>query len=112
MLVRQGEARSKKADRSLAWSLAAIAGCLNTAGFYAFGLYSSHMTGTISALADHVALGDLASVALYAAVVAAFISGVVVSTLQINAGQRHRLRGIYAFSILAEAILLAASRTA
>jgi uncharacterized membrane protein YoaK (UPF0700 family) len=108
MLVRQGEARSGEADRRLAWSLAAIAGALNAAGFYAFGLYSSHMTGTISALADHLALGDMASVALYGSVVASFVFGAAISTLLINAGQRRRLRGVYAFSISAEAVLLAA----
>lgn len=41
------------------------------------------------------------------ALVATFISGAIVSALLVNAGQRRGLIGIYAFSIFAEAILLA-----
>lgn len=107
MLVHEGEARSIKADRRLACSLAGVAGALNTAGFYAVGLYSSNMTGNVSALADHLGIGDLAIAATYLALVATFISGAAVSTLLVNAGRRRRLAGIYAFSILAEAFLMA-----
>ena len=107
MLVQQGKTRSGKADRRLAWSLAGIAGALNTAGFYAVGLYSANMTGNVSALANHLGVGDLADAALYLALVAAFVLGAIVSTLLINAGRRRRLAGIYAFSVLAEALLLA-----
>jgi uncharacterized membrane protein YoaK (UPF0700 family) len=45
--------------------------------------------------------------AFYLAIVAAFILGAAVSTLLINLGRRRRIHAIYAFSILAEAILLA-----
>lgn len=107
MLIQQGEARSSKADRHLAWSLAGVAGALNAAGFYAVGLYSANMTGNVSALADHLGMGELAIAAPYLALVATFISGAMVSTLLVNAGRRRGLAGIYAFSILAEALLLA-----
>ena len=59
MLVQQGETRSNEADRHLAWTLAGIAGALNTAGFYAVGLYSANMTGNVSALSNHLGIGDL-----------------------------------------------------
>ncbi len=108
MLIRQGQARDDGPDRHLAWSLAGIAGALNSAGFYAVGLYSSNMTGNVSALADHLALADLAGAATYIALMAAFISGASFSALLINAGRRHQVIGIYAFSILAEAALLVA----
>ena len=107
MPVRPEEIRSSGADRRLAWSLAGIAGALNTAGFYAVGLYSSNMTGNVSALADHLALSDLAVGATYLALVASFIFGAAVSALLIAAGRRRGIAGIYAFSILAEAVLLA-----
>jgi len=106
MLTRFGEARDNNADRSLAWSLAGIAGALNAAGFYADDLYSSNMTGNVSALANHLAVADLPVAALYLALVATFISGAAVSALLINAGRRRKIGGIFAFSILAEAILL------
>jgi uncharacterized membrane protein YoaK (UPF0700 family) len=107
MLVHQGDTRSPRADRHLAWSLAAIAGGLNAAGFYAVGLYSSNMTGNVSALADHAALGDFGAGLVFLAIVMTFICGAMVSTILINAGRRRARAGIYAFSILTEAVLLA-----
>ena len=107
MLVQEGEGRSSAADRHLAWTLAGVAGALNTAGFYAVGFYSSNMTGNVSALADHLGIGDLATAGPYLAVVVTFVAGATVSTLMINAGRRH-LAGIYAISILVEALLMAA----
>src|ERR1700751_4773180 len=86
MLIRLGDARDAGADRRLAWSLAGIAGTLNTAGFYAVGLYSSNMTGNVSALADHMALADIAVTATYMALVAIFVAGAATSALLINAG--------------------------
>lgn len=108
MLVQLGEARSGSADRRLAWSLAGVAGTLNAAGFYALGLYSSNMTGNVSALADHLALLDLRAAAALLALVATFILGAAVSTLLIEAGRRRGAARVYAVSILAEAVLLAA----
>ncbi len=107
MLVRQGEARSHAADRRLACSLAAIAGALNTAGFYATGYYSSHMTGNTSSLADRLALGDLALAAPYIILVLTFILGAGSSALLLNISQRRRLAAPYALSVLVEAALLA-----
>lgn len=107
MLVRQGDARSHEADRSLACSLAAVAGALNAVGFYKVGLYSSHMTGAVSTLADRVALGDLAGALTFLCVLTCFVAGAMVSTLLANEGHRRGLAGIHALSILAEAALLA-----
>ena len=107
MLIREGEARDTAADRGLAISLALIAGALNASGFYAIGLYSSNMTGNVSALADHIAVGDFRLAALYLALVVIFMLGAAVSALLINAGRRRGRTGIYALSILAESLLLA-----
>ncbi|SMH62266.1 YoaK family protein [Azospirillum agricola] len=107
MLLRQGDHRGLSADRQLAWSLAAVAGAVNAAGFYAAGLYSSHMTGTLSIMADHLALGDAAGVGVALAIVITFIVGAAVSTLLINAGHRRERHTIYAYNILMEAALLA-----
>lgn len=108
MLIRLGAARDRRADRHLAWSLAAIAGALNTAGFQQAGLYSSNMTGNVSSLANHLAAADLRLACTYLSLVAIFISGAVASTLLINAGRRRDKADIYALSIMAEAGLLAA----
>jgi uncharacterized membrane protein YoaK (UPF0700 family) len=107
MLIQQGEARSEDIDRRLAGTLAAVAGALNAAAFHAVGFFSANMTGNVSALSDHLALGNLSTAIFFAAIVSLFIGGAAVSTLLINAGRRRQVFGIYAFSILTEAILLA-----
>jgi uncharacterized membrane protein YoaK (UPF0700 family) len=98
--------RVESADRRLAWSLAAIAGAVNAAGFYVAGHYTSHMTGTVSLLSDALALGDFGEAAVAMSVIAAFVAGAAVSTLLINRAQRRLPNGAYAFSLLAEAALL------
>jgi uncharacterized membrane protein YoaK (UPF0700 family) len=108
MLTRLGDARDSGADRRLAWSLAGIAGALNAAGFYADDLYSSNMTGNVSALANHLAGADFSGASTFFALVATFIGGAAVSALLINAGRRRQMAGIYAFSIFTEAVLLTA----
>jgi uncharacterized membrane protein YoaK (UPF0700 family) len=107
MLIRQGNARSNDVDRRLACTLAAIAGALNTAAFHAVGFFSANMTGNVSALSDHAALGEWLIGAFYLVIVLTFITGAAVSTLLINAGRRREILSIYAVSILAEAVLMA-----
>ena len=107
MLITQGTARSNETDRRLACTLAAIAGAVNTAAFHAVGFFSANMTGNVSALSDQLALGEWVIGVFYLTVVLAFIGGAAVSGLLINAGRRRQIHGIYAFSILAEAILMA-----
>ncbi|MGC1302876.1 MAG: YoaK family protein [Caulobacteraceae bacterium] len=107
MLISQGDARSIDVDRRLAWILAAVAGALNAAAFRAVGFFSANMTGNVSSLSAHLAAGDLVMGAFYLAIVVAFILGAGFSTLLINLGRRRRIHAIYAFSILAEATLLA-----
>jgi uncharacterized membrane protein YoaK (UPF0700 family) len=64
------------------------------------------MTGNVSTLSDHIALGEWLTGAFYLVIVLAFIGGAAISTLLINAGRRRRLDGVYAFGVLSEAILM------
>jgi uncharacterized membrane protein YoaK (UPF0700 family) len=107
MLVREGGERGTDVDQKLACTLAAIAGALNTAAFYAVGFFSANMTGNVSSFSNNLALGNLLTGLFFLTIVASFIAGAAVSTLLINAGRRRRISGIYAFSILLEAALLA-----
>lgn len=106
MLVQEGHDRTPGIDRRLAWPFAGIAGALNAAGFCAFGTFSSNMTGNVSALADHLGLGEAALALPMLALIAAFMAGAMSATLLISAGRHHRLRGVYAYSVLTEALLL------
>jgi uncharacterized membrane protein YoaK (UPF0700 family) len=107
MLVREGEERSNDVDQKLACTLAAIAGALNTAAFYAVGFFSANMTGNVSAFSNNLAIGNVVTGLFLLTIVVAFIAGSAVSTLLVNAGRRRQIGGIYAFSILLEAVLLA-----
>ncbi|APO78581.1 hypothetical protein AM571_PC00844 (plasmid) [Rhizobium etli 8C-3] len=107
MLIRQGHERNEQIDRKLASCLAAIAGALNAAAFYAVGFFSANMTGNISIFSDHIAVGAWISALFYLAIIVTFILGAAVSTLLINAGRRRNINAIYAYSILTEGILLA-----
>lgn len=106
MLVQQGAARSDAVDRRLACSLAGVAGALNASAFYAVGFFSANMTGNISTLSDHIAVGQWLPGLFYLAIVLAFILGAMVSTLLIDAGRRRGVHGIFAVNILIEAGLL------
>lgn len=108
MLLREGEARTNEVDRRLATTLAAIAGAVNAAAFHAVGFFSANMTGNVSALSDHLAVGGWGLALFFLGIVTAFVAGSAVSTLLINAGRRRRVGAIYAYSILLEGLLLAA----
>jgi uncharacterized membrane protein YoaK (UPF0700 family) len=88
--------------------LAAVAGALNTAAFYAVGFFSANMTGNVSSLSDHAARGDWLTGVFYLLIVVIFVLGASSSTLLINAGRRRQVRSIYAVTILIEGVLLIA----
>ena len=92
MLVHEGETRSPAADRALALSLAGVAGALNTAGFYAVGLYASNMTGNVSAISDRTGTGDLVLAAQACLLVVLFVLGATTSTLMIRRRRRKARR--------------------
>lgn len=108
MLVHEGETRTLEADRNLALSLAAVAGALNTAGFYAIGFYASNMTGNVSAISERAGTGDLALATQALSLVVLFVLGAVTATLLIRRWRRRARSGAYAYSVCAEAILLVA----
>lgn len=48
--------RSTRANVRLGATLAFVAGAANAGGFLAVGQYTSHMTGVLSSVADHLRL--------------------------------------------------------
>jgi uncharacterized membrane protein YoaK (UPF0700 family) len=103
-----GPARSPRANRHLGVALAFVAGAINAGGFLAVNQYTSHVTGAVSAAADHLALGawDLALDAFGA--VLSFLLGAACTALAVNYGRRRGLASEYALPLLLEAILLLA----
>lgn len=98
--------RTPQADLKLGTVLAFVAGAANAGGFLAVGQYTSHMTGMVSALADHLVLGQfmLAGAALVA--VLAFLLGAMTTAWLVNWGMRHELRSAYGLPLFVEAALL------
>jgi uncharacterized membrane protein YoaK (UPF0700 family) len=98
--------RSQRADRHLGYALAFVAGAVNAGGFLAIGQYTSHMTGIVSGMADHLALGELTLALAGLMAWLAFVSGAAATAVLVNLARRRRLRSQFALSLLAESGLL------
>lgn len=101
-----GRHRSKDANRHLGFILAFVAGAINAGGFLAVQQYTSHMTGVVSAMADHIALGayDVALTGIGA--LFSFLIGATCSAMMVNYARRHDMQSEYALPLLVEAGLL------
>lgn len=98
--------RTPQADLKLGTVLAFVAGAANAGGFLAVGQYTSHMTGMLSALADHLVLGQFVLVGAGIASVLAFLFGAMSTAWIVNWGMRRQLRSAYGLPLLVEAVLL------
>lgn len=78
------EQRRPEADRRLGLLLAAVAGAVNAGGFLAVGVYTSHMTGLVSSMADAVVTGELAVAVTALAALLAFLAGAISTALLVN----------------------------
>eukprot|EP01034_Spumella_vulgaris_P004479 gene4479-5717_t len=54
-----GRHRTQSINRLLGLLLAFNAGAINAGGFLVVGLYTSHMTGFVSVIADNLVLGQM-----------------------------------------------------
>jgi uncharacterized membrane protein YoaK (UPF0700 family) len=95
--------RTTQANVRLGAFLAFVAGATNAGGFLAVGQYTSHMTGLLSSIADHLVLGQLALVASAAGAIAAFVCGAMTTAILVNWGLRRRLQSAYGLPLLLEA---------
>ncbi len=101
-----GAERSARSDRHLGFALAFVAGAANAGAYIAVKLYTSHMTGIVSSMADYLALGELGLAMGAAGALLSFLLGAIVSAFMINFARRRRLRSRYALPLLLEAGLL------
>ncbi len=92
--------------RQLGASMAFIAGALNAGGFLAVHRYTSHMSGIVSGMADHLALGEVRLALSLLVMLVCFVLGAMHSTWLILWARRQRLRGGYGVSMMEEAGLL------
>jgi len=108
VLIQRGDDRSQNLDRRLAYILAGVAGSLNAAAFHAVGFFSANMTGSVSTLSSLIAMGQWWHGTGYLVIVLTFIGGAAVSSLTIDLGLRRDIVTIYAWVVLAEAMMLVA----
>ncbi len=101
-----GRERSAQGDRRLGYTLTFVAGATNAGGFLAVAQYTSHMTGIVSAMADHVALAEYALVLGGAGALLSFLAGAACSAVLVNFARGRRLHSEYALPLLVEAALL------
>ncbi|GGA98909.1 DUF1275 family protein [Brucella endophytica] len=101
-----GRERTDAADQHLARYLIFIAGAANAGGFLAVQQYTSHMSGIVSTMADHLALGDMTVFLAGLGALFSFVAGAAISAILINWGRRHDLESQYAFPLVLEAGLL------
>jgi uncharacterized membrane protein YoaK (UPF0700 family) len=100
--------RTARSDRHLGFGLAFIAGATNAGAFLAVGMYTSHVTGLVSSIADHLVLGQLLLGFGALGAVLCFLLGAMTSAVMIHFGRRRGLRSLYAWPLLLEAGLLLA----
>ncbi len=89
----------------LGFALAFVAGAANAGAFLAVKLYTSHMTGIVSSIADNLVLGDMTLVLSAVGAVLSFLLGAMTSAVMINHGRRRDSRSQFALPLLLEAAL-------
>ena len=98
--------RTASTNRLLGSLLAFNAGAINAGGFLVVSMYTSHMTGFASMLADNLVLGNMALVLGAVGVLLVFTCGAAFTAVQVNWARQHGLRSEYALPLLVEALLL------
>ena len=95
-----GRDRTVAANRQVGWLLAFVAGAINAGGFLAVRQYTSHVTGLVSSVADHLVLGEGQLVAAALAAVLAFLLGAMCCAVMVNFARRRALASEYALPLL------------
>ncbi len=98
--------RTTSTNRVLGLLLAFNAGAVNAGGFLVLHMYTSHMTGFASQLADSAVLGNTALLLSAIGALLAFVFGAAVCAVLVNWGRQRGLRSIYAPPLLLEAALM------
>jgi uncharacterized membrane protein YoaK (UPF0700 family) len=101
-----GQHRTASTNRLLGSLLAFNAGAINAGGFLMVKMYTSHMTGFASMLADNLVLGNAKLVLGALGTLLAFTAGAATTAVLVNWARHHWLRSEYALPLLVEAGLL------
>lgn len=83
-----------------------VAGAINAGGFLAVGMYTSHMSGVVSSMADNLVLGHGVLLWIGFGSLMAFIGGAMTTAMMVRWALRRNLRSAFGRPLLVEAILL------
>jgi uncharacterized membrane protein YoaK (UPF0700 family) len=101
-----GHERTRDSNRHLGFTLAFVAGAVNAGGFIAVAQFTSHMTGIVSSVADHLAAKEFRLAAGGLAAYVSFLTGAATSAVLINWARRKKLHSRFALPLMVEAALL------
>jgi uncharacterized membrane protein YoaK (UPF0700 family) len=103
-----GATRTPRRNRHLANLLAFIAGMLNSVGFVAVSVYTSHMTGMTASVADHLVLGSMRLVGIGVEAITCFVAGAATCAVLFNWGRRRHHEARFATVLVLESLLILA----
>lgn len=98
--------RAPSTNMSLGLLLAFNAGAVNAGGFLVLHMYTSHMTGFASQLADGLVLANAKLLLNALGAVLAFTAGAAVCAVLVNWGRQQRLHSVYALPVMLEALMM------
>ncbi len=98
--------RTAATNRMLGSLLSFNAGAINAGGFLVVGMYTSHMTGFVSMVADNLVLGNVKLVLGAIGALLSFTTGAASTAVLVNWARQNHLRSEYALPLLIEAALL------
>lgn len=98
--------RTDTRNRALGYVMAFNAGAINAGGFFVLHQFTSHMTGFLSMLAEHLVLGNTALMMAALGALLAFGSGAAVTAILVNFARHRRLHSTYALPLLLVAVLM------
>lgn len=101
-----GRHRSTHGNRHLGFALAFVAGATNAGAFLAVRQYTSHMTGIVSSMADHLVLGEIEFALGAFGGLVSFVCGAAASAILVNYARRRQWHSEFALPLLLEALLL------
>lgn len=92
--------------RLLGYVMAFIGGAINAGGFFAVARYTSHMSGELARLADHVYTQDWRIALVSGMMVLSFIAGACHAAFSIVWAKHGRFRSSYAITLWVEAVYM------
>ena len=98
--------RAPSTNMALGLLLAFNAGAVNAGGFLVLNMYTSHMTGFASQLADGLVLANVKLLLNALGAILAFMAGAAVCAVLVNWGRQHRLHSVYALPVMLEALMM------